>query len=107
MRHLESISPHSASADGYNDRRMLSAGIRFQPTEADSIKLNCSTSLAGSVVGAARRFPGYRPCEIPCDSHGMSRKLARPKRFELLTPRFVVCCLPLPGRSWLCKNALA
>jgi hypothetical protein len=25
--------------------------------------------------------------------------LARPKRFELLTPRFVVCCPPHPGRS--------
>jgi hypothetical protein len=24
---------------------------------------------------------------MPCDSHGISRKLARPKRFELLTPR--------------------
>src|ERR1035437_11080178 len=27
---------------------------------------------------------------MPCDSHGMSRKLARPERFELPTPRFVV-----------------
>ena len=63
MRHLESISPNSASADGYNDRRMLSAGIRFQPTEADLVKLNSSTSLAGWVVGAARRFPRCQPCE--------------------------------------------
>ncbi len=29
---------------------------------------------------------------MPGDSHGMSRKLARPERFELLTPRFVVWC---------------
>ena len=28
---------------------------------------------------------------MPCDSHGMCRKLARPKRFELLTSRFVGC----------------
>jgi len=63
MRQLESISPHSASADGYNDRRILSPGIQFQPTEADLVKLNCSTSLAGWVVGPARRFPEYRPCE--------------------------------------------
>ena len=28
---------------------------------------------------------------MPCDSHGISRKLARPERFELPTPRFVVC----------------
>ncbi len=27
---------------------------------------------------------------MPCESHGKSKKLARPKRFELLTPRFVV-----------------
>jgi len=45
MRHLESISPHSASADGYNDRRMLSAGIRFQPTEADLVKLDIACWL--------------------------------------------------------------
>ena len=30
---------------------------------------------------------------MPCDSHGISRKLARPERFELPTPRFVVWCL--------------
>jgi len=30
---------------------------------------------------------------MPCDSHGISRKLARPERFELPTPRFVVCRL--------------
>ena len=29
---------------------------------------------------------------MPCDSHGKCQKLARPKRFELLTPRFVVWC---------------
>ena len=29
---------------------------------------------------------------MPCDSHGMSQKLARPERFELPTPRFVVWC---------------
>src|ERR1019366_5706095 len=29
---------------------------------------------------------------MPCESHGMSLKMARPKRFELLTPRFVVWC---------------
>ena len=28
---------------------------------------------------------------MPCDSHGRSHKLARPQRFELPTPRFVVC----------------
>jgi hypothetical protein len=51
MRHPESISPHSASADGYNDRRMLSAGIRFQPTEADLVKLEiaCWLELARPV----------------------------------------------------------
>ena len=27
---------------------------------------------------------------LPCDSYGKCQKLARPKRFELLTPRFVV-----------------
>ena len=59
MRHLESISPHSASADGYNDRRMLSAGIRFQPTEADLVKLDIACWLGWR----GRRFPGYRPCE--------------------------------------------
>ena len=26
---------------------------------------------------------------MPCDSHGMSRKLARPNGFEPLTPKFV------------------
>src|SRR6202521_2011608 len=29
---------------------------------------------------------------MPCDSHGMSRKLARPEGFEPPTPRFVVWC---------------
>src|ERR1019366_10806447 len=33
---------------------------------------------------------------MPCDSHGMSHKLARPERFELPTPRFVVCRSQLP-----------
>ena len=28
---------------------------------------------------------------MPCDSHGTSHKLARPERFELLTPKFVEC----------------
>src|ERR1700726_1793829 len=27
---------------------------------------------------------------MPCEPHGNCQKLARPKRFELLTPRFVV-----------------
>ncbi len=45
---------------------------------------------------------------MPCDSHGMSRKLARPKRSELMTPRFAVWCPPItrpigraPGRAGL------
>ncbi len=29
---------------------------------------------------------------LPCNSHGNAMKLARPKRFELLTPKFVVWC---------------
>src|SRR5216683_1758657 len=29
---------------------------------------------------------------MPCDSHGMSHKLARPEGFEPPTPRFVVWC---------------
>src|ERR1700748_986644 len=29
---------------------------------------------------------------MPCESHGNCMNLARPKRFELLTPRFVVWC---------------
>jgi hypothetical protein len=39
---------------------------------------------------------------MPCDSHGMSQKLARPKRFELLTPRFVVwsCGLLISPDNW-------
>jgi hypothetical protein len=28
----------------------------------------------------------------PCEARGKRKKLARPKRFELLTPRFVVWC---------------
>ena len=39
-----------------------------------------------------KKLPRITPyvVRLPCESHGMSRKLARPKRFELLTPRFVV-----------------
>ena len=40
-----------------------------------------------------RLFPISRvrgAVRMPCDSHGMSHKLAHPEGFELLTPRFVV-----------------
>src|SRR6201985_1106371 len=43
---------------------------------------------------------------MPCESHGNCMNLARPKRFELLTPRFVVwCSIQLSyGRVWIAEN---
>ena len=46
---------------------------------------------------SVRRFMSTRPrlriaVGLPCETHGKLEKLARPKRFELLTPRFVVWC---------------
>ena len=39
-----------------------------------------------------KKLPRITPyvVRLPCESHGMSRKLARPNGFEPLTPRFVV-----------------
>jgi hypothetical protein len=87
MPRLELIFPHSKSADGCNARSVPTAPRLL-------LKIICCTSRscrlrhAGAMQIISLCMAPFPACKLFRHLLGF---LARPKRFELLTPRFVVC----------------